>query len=155
MPKKHIETIVEETQHHIAATQLIAGTPKTKIANMLGMTPKALDKMIHSEDFRGFMQEYSSSLVNAAANTWKAAMLDRIPDALKVLDKHLKDRNLEAVKVVMKSVGLDKVQPEAQANTAITVVLPGQEPAIEVKNDSQISEGEYVEVKSEFPGEGV
>lgn len=158
MPTKNLETIIEDTQFKIISTQLVAGTSKASIARQLNMTPKALDKILHSEDFRLAMQEYSSSLVNSAANTWKAAMMDRIHSALGVLDHHLKSKNLEAVKVVMKSIGLDKVQAEAPANTAITVVLPGQENVIELKeskNGSKISEGEYTPIVPELPGDGV
>lgn len=126
MVAKDIDQVIEEAQHKRIATLLIAGGTRTGIAKELGCTKYHVDKVMRSEEFKLYLKELSDECVNTALNTWKSSMSDLIPEALSVLKHHLKEKNLEGVKLVMKAIGAEK-QEQAVQSSAITVVLPNLE----------------------------
>lgn len=123
MSEESTHELVIETQEKMIATMAISGMGIQTIAKELKLTRYNVKKTMDKDSFRSLLREIADKMVANAANVWKAAMEDRISEALRVLDKKLKDNDLEAVKIIIKSVGIDK-QETAQQSSNLTVVLP-------------------------------
>lgn len=126
--------LLAEVRHQHIATLLVAGLTVKQIAEDVKLSQKQVGQIIGTEEFRLVLREYADKLVGAAANTWKAAMNTRIAKALKVLDNRLEKDDLEAVKLVMKSIGVEKMSETQQSGT-LQIVMPdlNKSTIIEVK----------------------
>lgn len=124
--------LVEEAFHKQIATLMISGLKPSEIAKQLNTTTYRISRVLKTDEFKDYLKEVTETLVATAANTWKSAMQERISESIKVIDHHLKNNNLEAVKLVMKSIGIEKPEQQIQSG-ALTVVLPGAPVEKEVK----------------------
>jgi hypothetical protein len=125
------KALVEEAFHKQIASLMISGLKPSEIAKQLNTTTYKISRVLKTDEFKDHLKEVTEVLVATAANTWKSAMQERISDSIKVIDHHLKNNNLEAVKLVMKSVGIEKTEQQIQSG-ALTIVLPGQSAEKEV-----------------------
>lgn len=123
----------DESLYRLIATQLITGVSKAEIAKSLNTNVQRVNVLLKNTDFKAIMTELTDDLIGTAVASWKGAMSERIEQALKVIDFHLKTNNIEAVKLVMKSIGLDNQAPTVAAQGSLTVVLPNYETGKTVK----------------------
>lgn len=93
------------------------------IANQLKTTQYSIKKIIDSEEFRLHLRELSDRLVDTAANTWKASISELVVEAKRVLKDKLAENDLEAVKIVVRSLGVEKQESVVQQGN-IQVILP-------------------------------
>lgn len=123
----------DESLYRLIATQLITGVSKTEIAKSLNTNVQRVNVLLKNSDFKSVMTEITDDLLGTAVASWKGAMSERIEQSLKVIDFHLKTNNIEAVKIVLKSLGLDNQAPTVAAQGSLTVVLPNYETGKTVK----------------------
>lgn len=115
---------IEDAQIRTVASMVISGSSINRIAQELSTTRHHIKKIMNTQQFRDLVKEQSEEVLITARNTLKAAITERVPELIRVLDKHLKDDNLEAVKLAFKSLGMEAVEQQ-QASSNLTVVLPG------------------------------
>lgn len=125
--------LLEETEYKRIAQGLIAGLPVTEIAKQLDLTPRRVRTIVAKDETKQYLKEQAELMVSAAANTWRAAMQSRVPAALKTLDKLLKEGDAEGVKIVMRSLGVDKPAETQQQAQTISVILPDMQKTIEIE----------------------
>ncbi len=118
------KALIRETQIQQVAHMLMAGNIVRDIAAATGLSTQQVNKMTAKDDFKAYLREYSEKMVATAANTWKGAMMERIPIALKALDKSLKAGDLEAVKIMMRTLGVDKLPEQSQQAQSLQIILP-------------------------------
>lgn len=113
----------------------IVHTPVDEIAKEFQVSRATLYRVFATEEYRNVLKELSDQSSGAAVLAWRASMADLIKEAHRALKEKLKDNDLKAVEIVLKSIGVDSVEPSTQ-NSSITVVLPGEvTKTIEVKDD--------------------
>lgn len=115
--------LVEDVLHKRIAALLVSGCSVNAIAKELGINRNRVAKAMQTEEFKAYLKELSEQSVELALNTWRASMQKLIPEAIDVIRVGLKRNNLEAVKIVMKSIGAEKQQEQVQSGS-VTVVLP-------------------------------
>lgn len=115
--------LVEDVLHKRIAALLVSGCSVNAIAKELGVNRNRVAKAMQTEEFKAYLKELSEQSVELALNTWRASMQKLIPEAIDVIRVGLKRNNLEAVKIVMKSIGAEKQQEQVQSGS-VTVVLP-------------------------------
>lgn len=114
----------DESLYRLIASQLVSGVSKAEIAKSLNTTTQRINNLLKDEQFKSVMRELTEDVVGAAVSTLKSAMADRTEQALRVIDHHLMQNNLEAVKLLFKSLGLENVAPQVAQQGSLTVVLP-------------------------------
>lgn len=131
------QALVEQTRHDAIAAMLISGKSVSAIAEEMGLSRSAVNKITKTPEFKAHLQDISDSMVSTAVNTWKSSMSGLISKAMTVVERKLEEGELEAVKLVMKSIGVEK-QVETQQQGAIQIVLPnyhGKAEPKEVKSE--------------------
>ena len=119
-----VKDILQEARYKQVAQMLIAGRGISAIAKEFGVHPRKIREIISGDELKTYLKEQADMMVSAAANTWKSAMQDRVPVALEALDKLLKKGDAEGIKIVMRSLGVDKLQEGPQQAQNIQVILP-------------------------------
>jgi hypothetical protein len=89
----------------------------------LGISKDRYYKILKSEEYRTALTELSDEATKEAVATFKASMAELIHEAHRVIREQLKENNLEAVKLVMKGIGVEQVV-ENQQQSNIQVILP-------------------------------
>lgn len=117
------EPLILEAQTKQIVTLRLANVSIKDIATQMKMTQYAVRKAIDTEEFRLQLREISDKLVDTAANTWKAGISDLIGEAHRVLRQKLQDNDLEAVKVIVRSLGVEKQESVVQQGN-IQVIMP-------------------------------
>lgn len=136
--RQSIEAIHDAQVSSVVSLKLNNVTVK-EIAKQLHLTQYAVTKIIDSEEFRLQLRELSDRVVDTAANTWKATISELVGEAKRVLKEKLAENDLEAVKIVVRSLGVEKQEQQIQQGN-IQVILPDYtKPTKEVANvvDSQ------------------
>jgi fatty acid-binding protein DegV len=136
-----VTEILETVLYKQIAQLLIAGRSVKAISQELKVSNNKVRAVLATDDLKNYLKEQTEHMVSTAANTWRSSMQARIPAALKALDKLIKKGDAEGIKILLRSLGVDKVQEQTQQAQSITVVLPNTEPKdIEVGNGN-IQEG--------------
>lgn len=117
------QALVEQTRHDTIAAMLISGRSVSSIAEELKLSRSAVNKITKTPEFKAHLQDISDSMVSTAVNAWKSAMSGLISKSMAVVERKLDEGDLDAVKVVMKSIGMDK-QVETQQQGTLQIVLP-------------------------------
>lgn len=136
VPRDVLQTI-SDSQLKILAQLKLTGIKNEDAAKQLGLTVYQIRKMEEKEEFKDLIRELSEQMVKEAVNTWKGSVSKLIPKALAALEKNLDLGKIEAVKVVMSSIGLDKVENQNSGGT-LQVILPDYT-KVEKKVDVEIS----------------
>lgn len=116
--------VIESTLVDRVAALNIAGISIRNIAKELNITPYRVTKLMNGDEFRQKLKEISDKFVGNAANAFKAALSERIPEALRVIDARLKINDLQAVQLIAKAIGVDKADNTQQQTGTIQVILP-------------------------------
>jgi hypothetical protein len=131
-----VTEILETALYKQVAQLLIAGRSVKGISMELKISNNKVRAVLATDDLKNYLKEQTEHMVSTAANTWRSAMRDRIPAALKALDKLIKKGDAEGIKILLRSLGVDKVQDQVQQAQNIQVILPSTEPkTIEVDHE--------------------
>lgn len=128
--------LINESNARLVAIYKSQQMSNKAIADTMSMSQHAVAKIINSEEFRTELRTITDEAVDLAANTWKRSISELVIEAKRVLIARLKADDLEAVKLIVRSLGVEKNEQQIQQGN-ITVVLPNlDEPkTIEVVND--------------------
>ena len=135
---KQVQELERDTLLKLIASKEILQLPVVQIMEELKLNKHEFYRLKKSPEYKAVLREISDEATGNAVSVWKSSMTGLIHEAHRALREQLADNNLEAVKIVLKSIGMD-AQEKAQGDTSITVVLPQlekQEKAIEVIDDS-------------------
>lgn len=122
-----------ETVRQIVMRRIVH-TPVDDIAKEFNISRAGLYRLFGTQQYRDVLKELSEESSGAAVMAWRASMSELIKEAHRALKEKLADNDLKAVEIVLKSIGVDNVEPTTQ-NSSITVVLPGEvSKTIEVKD---------------------
>lgn len=124
MPKrKDVQLDVDSANIARIAPLRLANTGINKIAKELNLTGHYVSKILDTVEFRTALSTIAEEASNHAVSSWKHSVAQLVPEAIEVLKVALADNDLEAVKLVMKSLGIEKQEANVQEGN-ITVVLP-------------------------------
>lgn len=127
------QALVEQTRHDTIAAMLISGKSVSAIAEELGITRSAVNKITKTPEFKAHLQDISESMVSTAVNSWKSSMSHMIGKAMAVVERKLDEGELEAVKIILRSLGMDNKQETSSTGT-LQIILPEyQKSAKEIK----------------------
>lgn len=116
------EAILEVQTKQVVSLK-IANVSIKDIATQLKLSQYAVRNIIDSDLFRLQLRDLSDRLVDTAANTWKASISELVVEAKRVLKDKLAENDLEAVKIVVRSLGVEKQESVVQQGN-IQVILP-------------------------------
>jgi hypothetical protein len=139
----NIKSVPEATERALleAKMRLLAQLKLSNVSNedaakQLGITIYQVRKLEERDEFRDVIKELTEDMVKVAAQQWKGSVSKLIPKALSTLEKGLDQGKLDAVKIILTSIGLDKVEQTASGGT-LQVILPdynkGRDINVEVK----------------------
>lgn len=120
---REVQEVLAESHLKILAQLTLTGVNNKEASTKLGISEYAVRKIQETEEFKAELRSLSDEMVRVASSTWKGAMGRLIPKALVALEKGLEAGKIDAVKVVMTSIGLDKVDNAPQSGT-LQVILP-------------------------------
>lgn len=120
---KDIQVNVDEANISRIAPLRLANVGINKIAEQLKLTKHYVTKIVNSSEFSAKLREISDDMTSQAANSWKASISNLVPQAVDVLKQALEKGDLEAVKLIVRSLGVEKQENQVQQGN-ITVVLP-------------------------------
>lgn len=120
---KDIQVNVDEANISRIAPLRLANVGINKIAEQLKLTKHYVTKIVNSSEFSAKLREISDDMTSQAANSWKASISNLVPEAVGVLKQALEKGDLEAVKLIVRSLGVEKQETQVSQGN-ITVVLP-------------------------------
>lgn len=120
---KDIQLNVDEANISRIAPLRLANIGINKIAEQLKLTKHYVTKIVNSSEFSAKLREISDDMTSQAANSWKASISNLVPQAVDVLKQALKKGDLEAVKLIVRSLGVEKQETQVQQGN-IQVILP-------------------------------
>lgn len=120
----------------------LANVGINKISKELNLTGHYVTKILDTPEFRAKLRDVADEATALAANSWKNSISNLVPEAVEVLKQALEKGDLEAVKLIVRSLGIEKQEAHVQQGN-ITVVLPDfsenkQVDTIVLPNDSEI-----------------
>lgn len=131
-------TPTEVMNSHIipnVVAMVVAGCSVHEIARDQNMNRTTVRKIMASHRFRELLEKTSESTLKSAVAQARSGMARLVTESLRVIENKLKEDSLEAVKIVMKGLGVEKEEGAVQ-DTNLTVILPGaKETSIEVSNE--------------------
>lgn len=141
-------TVIEqaaEARNEIIVSMLISKYSVAEVAEKLNMDIRTLRSILRKEDFKTLFKERANQAFEDARSMWKGAMEERIQESLKVLDYHIKKKNLKAVELVYRTLAIEKdVGQQTDSPTSIQVFLP----TIEGKKETSVP-SESIEIKTD------
>lgn len=120
---KDIQVNVDEANISRIAPLRLANIGINKIAEQLKLTKHYVTKIVNSSEFSTKLREISDDMTSQAANSWKASISNLVPQAVDVLKQALEKGDLEAVKLIVRSLGVEKQETQVQQGN-IQVILP-------------------------------
>lgn len=128
--------LLDDIRHKQIASLLIGGAKMKDVSKEIGLSLTQLGRVTDTEEFRAVLREVSDKLLANAANTWKASVSELVGQSVKVLKAKLDQNDLEAVKLIVRTLGVEK-QVEAPQSGTLQIVLPdyNQPKTIEVERD--------------------
>jgi hypothetical protein len=132
---KEARQAITEAQVETVVSLSLLNTPLDQIVAETGLSRYMVNKLINSDKFKDTLKERTDEAVSTAKSTLKAAITSRMPAIISVIDHHLKEKNLEAVKVLLKAIGMEQTESN-QGPTNIQITLPsGVEPVTVVESE--------------------
>lgn len=106
---------------------------KASIAKQLSVGPNVVNRILNSEGYRALLANMTREQIAPILAKVKTDIYNLGVEAVRVLRERLAENDLEAAKVVLRTMAVDLPQ-ENQGDTNITVVVPGAiNEVIEVK----------------------
>lgn len=126
-PTQRPPVIMDELVLKQIAAVAISGASYRQIADTLGISRTLVKKACESPKFKELVAKIGDEELAPAIVRAKSRISKLLDKAMIVLEHHLDQNNLEAVKLVFKSIGLDNTETGAGDST-INVILPGASP---------------------------
>lgn len=101
----------------------LANVGINKIAKELKLSNHYVTKILDTGEFRTKLRDIADEATSLATNSWKNSVANLVPEAVEVLKQALEKGDLEAVKLIVRSLGIEKQEATVQQGN-ITVVLP-------------------------------
>lgn len=120
---KDIQLDIDAANISRIAPLRLANVGINRIAEELKLTKHYVTKIVNSQEFTAKLREVAEEATSQAANSWKASISNLVPEAISVLKQALEKGDLEAVKLIVRSLGVEKQETQVQQGN-ITVVLP-------------------------------
>jgi hypothetical protein len=113
----------------------MAGETQFAISKKLGLSRPMVDKICDDPKFREMAMEIGNREVVPVIAKMRSQLSKLGEAAISVVKQHLQENNLEAAKLVFKTMGLME-QEEKQGDTQLTVILPGSHSTHDVASDT-------------------
>ncbi len=99
---------------------------------------RQIKKILDTQECKDIVKEVTDVAVSQGKALAKSEMARLVNKAVKVVEFHLDENNLQAVPILFKAIGVDQQEQQQQGNQSLTVVLPGtaEKPAHEIKFES-------------------
>ncbi len=107
------------------ASLAAAGTSQNQIAEQLGLNKHQVKKILSTPACKKLITEVGDTAMSTAISVIKNRTAGLVDKALKALECSLDEGELEAVKLVFKTVGVLDAVDKPQGETNITIVAPG------------------------------
>lgn len=120
------------------AIMAAAGSPKTNIQKKFNATPFIINEILAMPDCQAVINEINQTAIDEAKTTIKQGMSGLAKEAVRVVADNLKRNNLEAAKMVLRSLGLEQEKDTGQNNSfqLVLATTPTPEKTITVKEDN-------------------
>lgn len=142
---------IEEALIKQIASLIVAQTPEERIAEQLRITRREVRKILLTDACKVAIKEIGDAAVRVAIQTIRTRTSHLAHLATDVLEKNLAKGDLEAVKLVYRTVGIfEAAEAKPQGDTNLTVVLPGK---VEPKDVHATIEGEFRAIDAEAKDE--
>lgn len=115
--------VMEALAKEVAALSLV-GTTHLQIASALNISLHRVKIIMKTPEFKQYLQEISDEAMSAAKQIIRKRFSDLAPKAVAVITRKLEEDDLEAVKLVLKGIGIEQDTSQVQ-DTNIVVQLPG------------------------------
>lgn len=126
---------VQEHYKEVAALKL-AGMSDQQIVKSTGIGRYALNKIKKSPEYKAYYNQLTEEVMEDAKAILRHGVSKLAVSALEVIKMQLEEKgNLEAVKVVMKVMGLDQAEEGKKEDTTLNIILPTTRVEKEVPND--------------------
>ena len=119
------------------AAALIGGATQAEAAKQLAIPVSTVKRIAATPEFKELLAKVGDEELAPVLAATKTKLAKLANTAIRVVEYHLKENNLEAAKMVLKAIGLEKPEEQRASDTTLTVVLPGspEAAAIEVKSE--------------------
>lgn len=107
----------------MVAAQRILHTPIDTIITELKLTKYRINKLMATKEYKEVLKEMSDEATSHAVSVWKASVSDLVSESHRVIKEKLKQNDLKAVEIVLKSIGVEATE-NVTAPTSIQVILP-------------------------------
>lgn len=132
-PRTKIDVTPEITRQ--LATRRALGISLRDLESEFGFSRPVVNRVLSSELAKAVIKGITEDAVSSAVIAVRKGMSDMTEEITRVLTKHLKEDSLEAVKIVLRGLGMENMEKAKDPTTqSITVILPGQQAPKEVKN---------------------
>jgi len=128
------ESISQTVLMQKVATLAISGYKTSQIAKELSLSLGLVRKITKDPKFLELIEETSEKELAPLLTKAKAEMARLVSKSIKVVENCLDKDDLEAAKIVLKSVGLAS-QEEKQGSTELNIIMPGAKEPDTFKGD--------------------
>lgn len=142
MKNKNIQVEVDSANITRIVPLRLSNVGITKIAKELKLTQHYVSRILDSDEFKLKLRETADEMSVQAISTWKVNISHLVPKAVEVLKTALDKDDLEAVKLVVRSLGIEKQEANVQQGN-ITVVMPDFTPK---QVQSEVEDGTIIDV---------
>lgn len=120
------DEVITEARLKKAAAMAVGGAEKGDVRKALGLTYYAVNKLYNDEQFKKLVAELGDDAIVVAKQTTRNKIAKLAAKAVVALEKNLDKHNLEAVKVVLRSMGIEQQKEGDDKASGLTVVLATQ-----------------------------
>lgn len=107
------------------AAVMLDGTSVTQAAKQLGLPLATARRIVKTDGFKFLVSKVGEDELGPALAKAKSKLAKLTDKAVRVIENQLDQDNLEAAKMVLRAVGLEKQEEKQEQDTLIQVVLPG------------------------------
>lgn len=123
-----VDVVINETVVKRAAALAALGATRYRVAKELKISHYYVRKIWKDELFLKTIQEIGDAAVTSAKATTKKELAKLAPKAVNTIEKNLDRHNLEAARIILRSLGLEQEKPGEQKEGGLTLILAGQKP---------------------------
>lgn len=135
------DTVVESMSKQIAALA-VTGINTNQISQQLGITRPQVKRILAMPQTKLLISELGDTAMATAVSQIKTRTARLVDKALIALEHNLDKNDLEAVKLIFRTVGADKPPETGPSDTSITIIAPG---GTKIKENTQDAEFTVVE----------
>lgn len=135
--KVKIEVTPEVTRQ--IATRRVMGASFRDLESEFGFSRPVINRVLSSDMGKKIMKGLVDDAVASAVIAVRQEMSNLTPLVSEAIAHHLKEKSLEAVKIVLKGLGMESFEkPENQQSQTFQVILPGTKAPKDVPSDIEV-----------------